>query len=135
MEQQRLEDALEKFVIVETKGEYSEAHLQGMISRIGHIEIEILEALVEAEVVIKLINFPIIELREYAMYKGKRFRHNDYRLWDDMDGVGSNPAVAIIGRSRPGNGHGAINLELHEVGDLVDSYALRREFAVTILRK
>jgi hypothetical protein len=45
------------------------------------------------------------------------------KTWDDVPGVGGSKTVLVkIGASEKGNGHGSVNLELHELAHSVDRY-------------
>jgi Pro-Pro endopeptidase len=43
--------------------------------------------------------------------------------WDDVPGIGGSKLVLVkIGSSEPGEGHGSVNLELHELAHSIDRY-------------
>lgn len=121
------EDVLDQVVKIETVGEYDEKAAAEMKERIGTIHPLFLEVLAEKEVVIKLINFPLTDLPEYAYLKGEvpRGWEGTGLTWEDVPGAGGDPTVARIGKSDPNDpdsGHDDINLELHEIGHAVDEF-------------
>lgn len=118
--------ALDDVVILETKGDYDEEEAARMKARIGGIHIAYLNVLAEQNIVIKLINFPLTDLKEYAYLKGKvpRGWEDTGYTWDDVPGAGGDPTVAKIGYSEPltANFHDSLNLELHEIAHAVDQF-------------
>src|SRR5699024_7062456 len=78
-----------------------------------------------AGVSIILMDMPLTELPEFDYLSGKvpRGWEKTNSTWDEVPGAGGHTTAARIGYSDPGNGHSTINLELHEYGHAVDSYA------------
>lgn len=84
----------------------------------------ILLQLISHQVHIILINGPVTETKEYSYLKGvvPRGWESTNKTWDDVPGIGGSKAVVVrIGYSEKGNGHGSINLELHELAHSIDS--------------
>lgn len=130
--------ALDKVVVLETKGDYDELAAEQMRERIGRIHSAYLNVLAKENIVIKLINFPLTELEEYRYLKGEipRGWEDTGYTWDDVPGAGGDPTVAKIGYSDPSpkNFHDSLNLELHEIAHAVDQFVFNeisygKEFA------
>ena len=110
---------------------------QEMTKRIGKIEKNILEKLVEKQTYIKLIDYPLTDTKEYSYLKdviprgweGAKNAEGKQLTWDDVPGAGSSqenqPVVARIGYSDRGKGHSTINLELHETAHAIDRVICR----------
>ncbi|HDR6248089.1 TPA: hypothetical protein QCU24_005998 [Bacillus cereus] len=107
-----------------------------MTKRIGKIEKNILEKLVNKQTYIKLIDYPLTDVREYNNLKGiiprgwegAKNASGKQLTWDDVPGAGSHegkPVVARIGYSERGKGHNTINLELHETAHAIDRVVFR----------
>lgn len=117
-------NVLDRVVIIETKDNYDQGEAARMKERIGRIHPVIINALYERNLIIKFINFPLTDLPEYQFLRGETPRgwEGTGKTWDDVPGAGGSPAVARIGFSEPGEWHGTINLELHELAHLIDSH-------------
>lgn len=116
--------SLAKKLVVLPKGEYDRAEAQAMIGRIALIHPYILRGLIQEKVKIKLTGGPITNEPEMAKYKGVTPRgwEGTGLTWDDAPGSGGNPVILRIGYSDFGNGHGSVNLELHETAHVIDKY-------------
>ena len=117
-------NVLDRVVILETKDNYDKEEAARMKERLGRIHPDIIQALYDRSIVIKLINFPITDLPEYEYLRGEvpRGWEGTGKTWDDVPGAGGNPSVARIGYSQPSEWHGTINLELHELAHVIDSH-------------
>ncbi|GAB6993753.1 hypothetical protein ACFOU0_03255 [Salinicoccus sesuvii] len=106
-------------------GNYDANEAQAMINRLSWVDERILAHTDRAGVRIILMDQPLTELPEFAYLSGVTPRgwENTGQTWDDVPGAGGYTTAARIGYSNPGNGHSTINLELHEYGHAVDSYA------------
>ena len=72
---------------------------------------------------IRLFSGELTDQEEAKSLKGKTPRgyENKTLTWDDVPGMGGAETVLIkIGASDPGNGHGSVNLELHELAHSID---------------
>lgn len=118
-----LEIIITKLVILPEES-YDKTEADRITERISKIYPGILNRLLKKNIHIKLINTPITELPEYGYLKGMLPRgwEGTGKTWDDVPGVSGNPVAIRIGYSEPGRGHGAVNLELHEIAHAVDSY-------------
>lgn len=79
--------------------------------------------LISHDIHIILVNGPITDTKEYSHLKGAvpRGWENTNKTWDDVPGVGGSKTIVVrIGFSEKGNGHGSINLELHELAHSID---------------
>lgn len=118
--------ALDSVVVLETRGDYDEQAAAEMKERIGKIPLPFLKILAQKGIVIKLINFPLTDLDEYAYLKGEvpRGWEDTGYTWDDVPGAGGDPTVAKIGYSEPlvENFHDSLNLELHEIAHAIDQF-------------
>ncbi|SDC57429.1 anthrax toxin lethal factor-related metalloendopeptidase [Shouchella lonarensis] len=115
---------LNQLILIETSGAYDQQEANNMVNRLQQIDEQLLYALYIRNIRIKLINFPITHLPEYAHLRGivpRGWEGTGY-TWDHVPGIGGNPAVARIGYSDYGNMHTSINLELHEVAHAIDIY-------------
>jgi hypothetical protein len=105
---------------------YDKQEADNMITRIGQISPDILERLVQNKVKIRLINGKLTDEPEYRELRGVTPRgwEGTGETWDDVPGIGGNPVILRIGYSETGQGHGSLNLELHETSHAIDMYVL-----------
>ncbi|WP_017549746.1 anthrax toxin lethal factor-related metalloendopeptidase [Salinicoccus carnicancri] len=125
-EQASANSALDSMIDIRSDdGEYDSAEAQAMIDRLRRVDDRILQHTNSAGVSIILMDMPLTELPEFDYLSGKvpRGWENTNSTWDEVPGAGGHTTAARIGYSDPGNGHSTINLELHEYGHAVDSYA------------
>jgi Pro-Pro endopeptidase len=112
-------------LIVLPEGHFDEIEAAEMIQRIGNIHPSILEKLVQENVQVKLFTGRLTDHPEFSYLKGKRpegySKHGP--TWDEVPGIGGSKLVmAKIGHSKKGQGHGSVNLELHELAHSIDHY-------------
>ncbi|MDQ0273381.1 anthrax toxin lethal factor-related metalloendopeptidase [Cytobacillus purgationiresistens] len=122
-----INQVLERVVKIETKGDYDHQEALNMVNRLWGIPRNILNTMYKQGVQVKLINFPITDLPEYAYLKGevpRGWEHTPY-TWDDVPGVGGQTVIARIGYSYK-KMHSSVNLELHETAHAIDSYVFDR---------
>ncbi|WP_285766063.1 toxin [Peribacillus sp. SI8-4] len=84
----------------------------------------LLEKTAESGVRIKLFQGSLTENQSAAKLKGQTPRGylNKKTTWDDVPGMGGSHTVLVkIGASDKGNGHGSVNLELHELAHSIDT--------------
>ncbi|KKK35050.1 hypothetical protein WN59_05295 [Salinicoccus sediminis] len=125
-EQASANSALDSMIDIRSDdGEYDSAEVQAMIDRLRRVDDRILQHTNSAGVSIILMDMPLTELSEFDYLSGKvpRGWENTNSTWEEVPGAGGHTTAARIGYSDPGNGHSTINLELHEYGHAVDSYA------------
>ena len=119
-------EVIDELITIVTKGEYDRTEAMKMVDRIRSIHTNLYQELINHGIVIKLVNFPITELEEFAYLKGEvpRGWEGTGQTWDDVPGAGGQTSVARIGYSEMGNGHGSHNLELHEIAHPIDGIVL-----------
>lgn len=125
-EQASANSALDSMVeIRDNDGNYDSAKAQAMIDRLNRVDDRILTHTNRAGVNIILMDMPLTDLPEFEYLSGQvpRGWENTKQTWDEVPGAGGHTVAARIGHSNPGHGHSTINLELHEYGHAVDSYA------------
>jgi Pro-Pro endopeptidase len=91
--------------------------------RISKLPLSLLEKLRQNNVTIFLVDEPITNFPEFSHLKGVTPRgwENSGKTWDDIPGAGGERRVIIrIGQNDYKNGHGSINLELHETAHTID---------------
>ena len=91
--------------------------------RIKTLPETLLVDIINQDIHIILVNGPITDTKEYSHLKGAvpRGWENTKKTWDDVPGVGGSKTVVVrIRYSEKGNGHGSINLELHELAHSID---------------
>ncbi|MFS0670371.1 anthrax toxin lethal factor-related metalloendopeptidase [Peribacillus frigoritolerans] len=110
------------FLFPEEEYDQGEAlKIAGTINKLPH---SLLVKTAESGVRIKLFDGDITENQSAAKLKGKTPRGylNKETTWDDVPGMGGSHTVLVkIGASDKGNGHGSVNLELHELGHSIDN--------------
>lgn len=116
---------IENFIVLPTD-DYDRVESDKMIRRILAVKNDFLQEFKEKGGVIKLINTNITGDENYSYLKGitPRGWENTGKTWDDIPGIGGQIVVVRIGYSEPSveNGHGAYNLELHELAHGLDYY-------------
>ncbi|MBP2242277.1 hypothetical protein J2Z40_002851 [Cytobacillus eiseniae] len=111
-------------LLILPKEEYDTAAVAQVKERLEKLPESILLQLVNHQIHMILVNGPITDTPEFAHLKGAAPRgwEDTNKTWDDVPGVGGGKSVVVrIGYSDKGNGHGSINLELHELAHSIDS--------------
>ena len=113
-------DLLQQLIVVPKQ--VNDMHsLVEMVQRINKIDRPILQLLVAQGVKVRLFEGNLTDepLLYYLKWHKPRGWTSDV-TWEDVPGSGGNWLVsAKIGASSAGNGHGSLNLELHEIGHTV----------------
>lgn len=124
---QEVKSLIDQLLLLPEKNNYNHDDVQDMISRIAHIHPTILQYLVVNNVKVKLFSGKLTDEPFFADLKGVSPRGwSSDRTWDQVPGAGGDYlAAAKIGASAPGNGHGSINLELHEIAHTVERSVLK----------
>lgn len=117
-----IQKILEKLILVPITNDYDQKEVAAMVSRISNIHPTILQDLIANNVKVKLFSGKLTDEPMFADLKGVSPRGwSNQKTWDEVPGAGgSYIAAAKIGASAAGNGHGSINLELHEIAHSVD---------------
>jgi Pro-Pro endopeptidase len=112
-------------LILLPEGRFNELEAIEMIKRLDLIHPQLIDLLVNNNIHIKFFAGQLTDEPTAAHLKGIKPRgySEDGPLWDDVPGIGGSKLVlAKIGHSEKGMGHGAINLELHELAHTIDKY-------------
>ena len=114
---------LSQIILLPKDDQYEEEDVIPMIQRIENIDTTILEALSNKGVKIKFFSGKLTDEAPFSHLKGVHPKGWSIgSTWDDVPGAGGTDIVAAkIGHSEIGNGHGSINLELHEVAHSVET--------------
>lgn len=110
-------------IIVLPNGDFDQIAAESMITRIEEIHFNILTKLADQQVKVKLFNGKLTDELLLSHLRGvvPKGWEGTGKTWDDVPGSGGSLLVAArIGYSGKGNGHGSVNLELHEIGHSVD---------------
>ncbi|WP_316569872.1 anthrax toxin lethal factor-related metalloendopeptidase [Neobacillus sp. YIM B06451] len=93
-----------------------------IINTITSLPESLLKKIHQAGIVIRLFNGKLTDNPSAQHLKGVIPRgYTNEMTWDDVPGIGGSKVVLVkIGASSRGNGHGSINLELHELAHSVD---------------
>ncbi|WP_458412937.1 anthrax toxin lethal factor-related metalloendopeptidase [Schinkia sp. CFF1] len=122
LDNQEVKDLVDQIVLVPDEDNYNHDEVKGMVSRIAHIHPTFLQYLVVNNVKVKLFSGKLTDEPYFDDLKGVTPRGwSKDKTWDQVPGAGGKYiAAAKIGASDQGNGHGSINLELHEIGHTVE---------------
>lgn len=117
------EDILGEIIYL-PEAEFDEREARAIISRLDMLPTSILEKINIAGIEIHLFEGKLTDQPAAAHLKGEIPRgYKSNKTWDDVPGVGGSKTVLVkIGASEEGNGHGSINLELHELAHSIDRY-------------
>ncbi|SDL68298.1 anthrax toxin lethal factor-related metalloendopeptidase [Sediminibacillus halophilus] len=113
-------DLLDEIVVVPENPD-NPAAVAGMVTRLNHIDRNLLQLLASQQVKVRLFEGRLTDepLLYHLKWKQPRGWEQD-ATWEEVPGSGGGWLVsAKIGASQPGNGHGAFNLELHETGHTI----------------
>ncbi|MFD9628444.1 anthrax toxin lethal factor-related metalloendopeptidase [Peribacillus muralis] len=106
------------------EGEFDEREALKIVGRIDKLPDSLLVKTAVSGVRVKLFEGNLTENQSAAKLKGETPRGymNKKTTWDDVPGMGGSHTVLVkIGASNKGNGHGSINLELHELAHSIDN--------------
>jgi hypothetical protein len=120
-------------VFLVPQGPFDHAAAAEMIVRIDQLPTDMLRKIVEQGIQIALFEGKLTDNPAARDLKGITPRgYTSDKTWDEVPGVGGSRLVlAKIGSSEKGQGHGSVNLELHELAHSIDRhvYGLIREDA------
>jgi hypothetical protein len=125
---QRSENALllGKIVYVPKK-KFAKNEAVSMVEKLSGINPLILKRMEERQLRIKLFTGKLTDQYAFSHLKGIKPRgySKDGPTWDFVPGAGGAKMVYVqIGSSLKGQGHGSVNLELHETAHTIDKYVL-----------
>ena len=112
-------------IILLPPAEFSYEETAKMITTISVIPETILFSLVQQHVQLYLFDGSLTEIKGFEHLKGTKPRGYSSQgpSWDDVPGIGGSKLVlAKIGHSNIGQGHGSVNLELHELAHSIDRF-------------
>ncbi|WP_026563832.1 anthrax toxin lethal factor-related metalloendopeptidase [Bacillus sp. UNC41MFS5] len=111
-------------IIVLPKNNFDQKEAAEMINRISLIPDSILEKIKNNGITLNLFTGKLTDNPTASHLKGKIPRgYANNVTWDDVPGIGGSKVVLVkIGASEKGQGHGSINLELHELAHSIDYY-------------
>lgn len=111
-------------IIVLPKQHFDEQEAAAMISRINSLPYSLLEKISNHGINLKLFIGKLTDNPTAIQYAGLVPRgYSSNVTWDDIPGMGGSKVVLVkIGSSDKGEGHGSVNLELHELAHSIDRY-------------
>jgi hypothetical protein len=111
-------------IIVLPKQPFDQKEAAAIINRIDSLPYPILEKINKHGISLKLFTGKLTENPTARHLAGKIPRGYPSNVtWDDVPGIGGSKLVLVkIGASEKGQGHGTINLELHELAHSIDHY-------------
>ncbi|WP_409270394.1 anthrax toxin lethal factor-related metalloendopeptidase [Neobacillus sp. SCS-31] len=100
-----------------------------IINTITNLPESLLKKIHRAGIVVRLFNRKLTDNPSARHLKGVTPRgYTNGLTWDDVPGIGGSKVVLVkIGASDRGNGHGSINLELHELAHSVDKLVFNNQ--------
>lgn len=103
---------------------FDQAEASEMITRLDKLPSSILAKMVQEGIQLHLFEGNLTDQPTAEHLKGVIPRgYTSNKTWDDVPGVGGSKVVLVkIGASAKGNGHGSVNLELHELAHSIDRY-------------
>lgn len=116
-------------MIMIPKGQnFDQREVKEMTRNIASINPDIIKALYRHNVKIRFFTGNLTDLSEFSHLKGLQPKGwSEGSTWDDVPGAGGKYlAAAKIGHSNFGEGHGSINLELHEIAHSFDNKVLQK---------
>lgn len=98
--------------------------VKGILTRLDKLPQSILTKMVQEGIQLHLFQGKLTDQPTAQHLKGVIPRgYTSNKTWDDVPGVGGSKVVLVkIGASEKGNGHGSVNLELHELAHSIDRY-------------
>ncbi len=111
-------------IIVLPNQPFDEQETADIISRINSLPYSLLEKINNQGINLKLFTGKLTDNPTARQYAGQVPRgYNSNVTWDDIPGMGGSKVVLVkIGASEKGEGHGSVNLELHELAHSIDRY-------------
>ncbi|QOR65157.1 toxin [Cytobacillus suaedae] len=125
-------------IVVLPEDSFNQTEAINMIQRINLIHPSLLQQLISENITIKLFNGNLTDEPSAAHLRGitPRGYSSERTTWDEVPGVGGGKTVlAKIGHSENGDGHGSLNLELHELAHSIDRHVLNLIREDTIFKK
>ncbi|MBM7703208.1 anthrax toxin lethal factor-related metalloendopeptidase [Metabacillus iocasae] len=114
-------------IIYLPKKHYNKDDAMLMVKRIAAINPYLLEQMYKKHIRIKFFTGKLTDEPAFSHLKGVKPRgySDEGPTWDDIPGAGGSTTVYVkVGHSNKGEGHGSVNLELHELGHTIDQQVL-----------
>jgi Pro-Pro endopeptidase len=111
-------------IVLLPKESFDQQEVASIIERLDHLPPSMLVKINQQQIKLKLFEGKLTDNPTAKHLKGVKPRgYVSDKTWDDVPGVGGSKTVLVkIGASEKGNGHGSVNLELHELAHSVDRY-------------
>lgn len=106
------------------KDSFDQQEAASIIERIDKLPPSMLTKITQQQIKVKLFEGKLTDNPTAKHLTGLIPRgYQSLTKWDDVPGVGGSKTVLVkIGASEKGNGHGSVNLELHELAHSIDRY-------------
>ncbi|MEI5907285.1 toxin [Bacillus spongiae] len=113
-------------IVLLPEEKFEEEEVMRMINRLSALPINLLESIRKEEIQVRLFQESLTDFPSAAHLKGVIPRgYKSNITWDEVPGIGGSKLVLVkIGHSNPGQGHGSVNLELHELAHSIHRYLL-----------
>ncbi|MEK3797455.1 toxin [Peribacillus sp. FSL H8-0477] len=105
------------------KGNFNTAGALSIVERVSYLPEDLINKLNQDRIKIQLFTGDLTDNSGARYLKGTTPRGylNQETTWDDVPGMGGSRIVYVkIGASGKGQGHGSVNLELHELAHTID---------------
>lgn len=110
-------------IILLPKDTFNEEEAEKIIARIHNLPPSLLKKIKDNGIYLHLFTTKLTDFPTTYHLKGLVPRgYTNGITWDDLPGIGGSHVVLVkIGHSDKGEGHGSINLELHELAHSIDT--------------
>ncbi|KAB2333579.1 anthrax toxin lethal factor-related metalloendopeptidase [Bacillus mesophilum] len=111
-------------IFIVPEGLFDELEAASMISRVDRIPSTLLNKVNKENIHIKLFSGKLTDNPTASHLQGIIPRgYTSSKTWDEVPGIGGSRTVLVkIGSSEKGQGHGSVNLELHELAHSIDRH-------------
>lgn len=112
-----------KTMVIVPETDYSREEAKKMIDTLAHVDLPLLQKAADHHIYVQLLNGKLTDEPSARHLRGKipRGYLSSSTTWDDVPGLGGSHLVLVqIGHSKKGQGHGSVNLELHEFAHSLD---------------
>lgn len=110
-------------IVILPRTPFNEEEAGRIINRLNQLPPSLLKKIHQEGIIVKLFTGKLTENPSASHLKGVMPRGYTNTLWDEVPGIGGSKTVLIkIGASEKGNGHGSVNLELHELAHSIDRH-------------
>lgn len=109
-------------LIVLPKTLFNQKEAAAIINRMGSLPETLLNKINKQGITLKLFTGKLTDNRTASYLTGQVPRgYRTETTWDEVPGIGGSQVVLVkIGHSEKGQGHGSVNLELHEMAHSID---------------